>query len=64
MRQFTISLDKETQRPITFLKNWYGLDAMIDTGALFPIWVGDEDVMRLMMKIICSMLQYQMDSQM
>ena len=37
MRQFTISLDKETQRPITFLKNWYGLDAMIDTGALFYI---------------------------
>lgn len=45
MRQFTISLDKETQRPITFLKNWYGLDAMIDTGALFPIWVGDEEIL-------------------
>ena len=42
MKQFTLPLDNETQRPITFLQNWYGLDAMIDTGSLFPVWVDDE----------------------
>ena len=42
MKQFTLPLDNETQRPITFLQNWHGLDAMIDTGSLFPVWVDDE----------------------
>lgn len=45
MKQFTLPLDKGTQRPITFLQNWYGIDAMIDTGSLFPVWVGDEEVL-------------------
>ena len=45
LKQFTLPLDKETQRPITFLQNWYGLDAMIDTGSLFPVWVGDEEIL-------------------
>ena len=45
MKQFTLPLDNETQRPITFLKNWYGFDAMIDTGTLFPVWVDDEKIL-------------------
>lgn len=45
MIQFTLPLDKKTQRPITFLQNWYGLDAMIDTGSLFPVWVGNEEIL-------------------
>ena len=43
MKQFTLPLDNETQRPITFLQNWHGLDAMIDTGSLFPVWADDEN---------------------
>ncbi|MBR1741987.1 MAG: hypothetical protein IJ733_09000 [Lachnospiraceae bacterium] len=40
MIQFAMPLDKITQRPVTYLYNWHGLKAMIDTGSLFPVWVG------------------------
>lgn len=45
MRQFTLSLQEKTQRPVAHLKNFYGLDAMLDTGALFPIWVAEEETL-------------------
>lgn len=39
--QITIQLDREARRPIANL-NWFrGCRALIDTGALFPIWNGD-----------------------
>ncbi|MBR2216440.1 MAG: hypothetical protein IJ849_11905 [Selenomonadaceae bacterium] len=46
MKQFTLPLDKAEQRPIVRLKNFHNLDAMLDTGALFPIWVSEEDDLR------------------
>ncbi len=42
MKQFTLDLYKSIQRPVIFLEEWYKFDAMIDTGALFPVWVDDE----------------------
>ncbi len=39
--QITIQLDHESRRPIANL-NWFrGCRALVDTGALFPIWNGD-----------------------
>ena len=42
MRQFTLELQERTQRPVVYLANFYGFDAMLDTGALFPIWIENE----------------------
>ena len=42
MKQFTLELNEDLQRPIIMLKKPVSLDAMLDTGALFPIWVGSE----------------------
>ena len=36
---------KENQRPIAYLKTWYKIDAMIDTGALIPVWTRDEKIL-------------------
>lgn len=40
MKQMTLDLDKNQHRPIVMLHN--GLKALLDTGALLPIWVGEE----------------------
>lgn len=48
MRQFTLRLDKNYQRPIVELSDWYNLTALLDTGALFPVWTAPE---RLLVKI-------------
>ncbi len=45
MKQFTLKLQKRTQRPIAKLDTFYGIDAMLDTGAVFPIWLGDESLL-------------------
>ncbi len=45
MRHFTLTLQEKTQRPVAHLRNFYGLDAMLDTGALFPIWVAGEQTL-------------------
>lgn len=42
MRQFTLNLDKKSQRPTVVLD---GVLAMLDTGASFPVWVDDEDIL-------------------
>ena len=42
MKQFTLPLQHRTQRPVAHLDSFYGYDALIDTGALFPIWVAEE----------------------
>ncbi|MCM1092082.1 MAG: hypothetical protein NC092_09240 [Butyrivibrio sp.] len=31
-----MTLNKDFQRPIIYLSNWHGLNALLDTGALFP----------------------------
>ena len=40
-------LNKKPQRPIAYLKDWNGIDAMIDTGSLYPVWVADESILRI-----------------
>lgn len=42
MRQFTLGLNKANQKPIVELKTWYNFDALLDTGALFPVWTATE----------------------
>lgn len=46
MRQFTLPLKKNTQRPVVVLKEFYDLEVMLDTGALFPVWVEDEELLK------------------
>lgn len=41
-----MDLNKDFQRPIIYLSNWHGLNAMLDTGALFPIWTAPEKVLQ------------------
>lgn len=37
-----MKLNKAFQRPVVFLSNWHGLNALLDTGALFPVWTAPE----------------------
>lgn len=46
MKQFTLSLDENLQRPVMRLSDWYGFDAMLDTGALFPVWIDTEELLK------------------
>lgn len=46
MRQFTLPLKKNTQRPVVVLNEFYNLEVMLDTGALFPVWVEDEELLK------------------
>lgn len=41
-----MTLNENFQRPIIYLKNWYGLNALLDTGALFPVWTATEEVLK------------------
>ena len=45
MKQFTLDLKKGTQRPVVHLDTFYGYDAMLDSGALFPVWVSEEETL-------------------
>lgn len=45
MKQFTMILNEKFQRPIIYLNNWHGLNALLDTGALFPIWTAPEEAL-------------------
>ena len=43
-----LELDPTYQRPVVTLDNFFGIDAMIDTGAVYPIWMnGEERLQRL-----------------
>ena len=46
MKQFTLSLKKNTQRPVDILNDFYDLEVMLDMGALFPVWVEDEGILQ------------------
>ena len=46
MKQFTLPLKKNTQRPVVVLNEFYDLEVMLDTGALFPVWVEDEELLK------------------
>ncbi len=42
MKQFSLELYQTIQRPVIYLPEWHKFDAMLDTGALFPVWVDEE----------------------
>ncbi|MBR3624661.1 MAG: retropepsin-like domain-containing protein [Selenomonadaceae bacterium] len=42
MKQFTLTLRKDIGRPTVILDNFFYLDALLDTGAVLPVWVRDE----------------------
>lgn len=46
MDHFTLNLNKNFQRPIIYLSNWHGLNALLDTGALFPVWTASESILQ------------------
>ena len=45
MKQFTLDLYDNIQRPVIYLPDWNKFDVMLDTGALFPVWVDEEAVL-------------------
>lgn len=45
MKQFTLGLYENIQRPVVFLEDWHKYDAMLDTGALFPVWIAEEETL-------------------
>ena len=46
MKQFTLNINDGYQRPIIELKTWHNLDALLDTGAFFPVWTMDESILK------------------
>jgi hypothetical protein len=36
----------DAQRPIVYLADYFQLNAMLDTGSLFPVWVENEDFLK------------------
>lgn len=46
MKQFTLRLQAKAQRPVIKLVDFYGFDALLDTGALFPVWIEDESILK------------------
>ena len=42
MNQFTLVLRSNYQKPLLRLDEWHGAYALLDTGALFPVWTADE----------------------
>lgn len=45
MIQITLQLDDKARRPIASLTWFHGCRALIDTGALFPVWNKSEDML-------------------
>lgn len=45
MNQFTLPLREEFQRPVIYLSE-LNLDAMLDTGSIFPVWCTKEAILR------------------
>ena len=54
MKQFTIDLNENVQRPVVRLSEWHQFDVMLDTGALFPVWVDEE---RALIKLGAKLIQ-------
>lgn len=42
MKQYTLELDKDAQRPIIHIPEFHNVDALLDTGSLFPVWCASE----------------------
>ncbi len=48
MKQFTLNLNKQYQRPVVELKTWHHFEALLDTGAFFPIWTDEESILNML----------------
>lgn len=48
MRQFMLNLNSRYQRPVIQLKPWHYFDALLDTGAFFPVWTADERMLYIL----------------
>ena len=46
MKQFTLDLARDSQRPIIKLKDWNNFRALLDTGASIPLWTTSESVLK------------------
>ncbi|MBR3723019.1 MAG: hypothetical protein IKN12_09705 [Selenomonadaceae bacterium] len=46
MKQFTLKLNPNMQRPVVHIAEFHNLDALLDTGAVFPVWCADEKVLQ------------------
>ena len=42
MKQFTLDLNENIQKPVARLVDWHQFNVMLDTGALFPVQVDEE----------------------
>ena len=45
MKQLTLNLDRRVLRPIAELNAFHGFNVLIDTGADFPVWIEDKEVL-------------------
>lgn len=43
--QIMLNLDSEARRPVVQISWFHGCRAMLDTGALFPIWVASDELL-------------------
>ena len=48
MKQFTLPMRENAQRPIVILADYFQLDTMLDTGAVLPVWVEEEANLKAM----------------
>ena len=46
MKQFTLPLIKKAQRPTVRLERFFRLRAMLDTGAVLPVWIESEELLK------------------
>ena len=46
MRQFSLPLQEDTNRPVARIDTFYGYTAMLDTGAVYPVWVRSEEILK------------------
>ena len=45
MKEMIINLDKNTRRPVAKLDWFYNCNALLDTGALVPVWTAPVDIL-------------------
>ena len=45
MNTFSLALDEVYQKPLVDLADWHNIDALLDTGALFPVWTAKEELL-------------------
>ena len=46
MKKFTLDLNEDDQRPIVILRRIIPLEAMLDTGAILPVWVSSPKLLK------------------